>query len=202
MHFYAALEEKESNQQGGLVAYLLWPEQRKGWPFCLPEQLVNSDSRDEERQCQAPRAGTMECRHAIDQGGGCWQSGAVGWKGHGLPSAEEATKDSPCLVLLHFLFCFIPWRAGRRFCGFLCPTELSLFPLPPGAALEVPGSVGMERCSPSYCPHGPGSMFCRRKHSHPSLWAFCVLFSLPKVSIWNNNSLNFIFEVGAFLISH
>lgn len=127
MHFYAALEEKESNQQGGLVAYLLWPEQRKGWPFCLPEQLVNSDSRAEERQCQAPQAGTMECRHAIDQGGGCWQSGAVGWKGHGLPSAEEATKDSPCLVLLHFLSALYPGEQGGGFVGSSVPLNSLYF---------------------------------------------------------------------------
>lgn len=193
---------------GALGAYPHWPEQRVAWaPLCFSEQLINPDSGHHSWDSELPAVQQavpsfpnghhLVQRHTMDPGKRLLA--AVLWGGMGMPCFGQSTprKTASALDCSTLFFTFYPWHDGGVFWVPPIPT-----PPPLTAILEMPGPTGMERCSLSFCPNNFGSILCVDKKTWPfSLWALCVLFSLPNMSIWSKNSLSFIWEAGAFLIS-
>ena len=194
---------KRSDEQGGLYAV-----STLGWAECheLASASENSSSvqtqattaglgsfqlwsRSERGQCQASRMGTTQCTGmAWTHRAGCRHSHPLGWNGHPLPWTEEATwrQPLPSTAQLSFLLFNLGTREAIL---WILPTPT---PLPLVAILEMSKPLGMERCSPSFCPKKSWiNVLCEEKTSHSSLGAFCVLFSLPNMYIWSENSFKF-----------
>lgn len=181
-------ERSDGHRDLGDISTLAWAKSGRT-PLCLSEQLINPDSGHHSWDSELP---------------------AVLQAVPGFPNGHQLVQSHPMdpgkgLLLLAALLragMGMPCFGQRRLCKTVSPLYFSLFtlgmvfqipptptPLPLTTILEMSGPIGMERCSLSFCPSNPGSIFCVDKNLHLLSCELYVVFSLYQTWAYEAKSL-------------